>query len=193
MIDLSSRFIASGIINKVIHNFGALAATLATRTHGTGIRYGRRRHGTWAATVLALAAGVASAAQDTAETAPQNVDRKEAAAYLEFEEVLDGKCYILSSGGKLVLMHNRHPERAIAYRLVRVFAGHPQGSLTVGRLDAGVEPIKLGCSEVDGRPQHWRVVRAEFEPVAAPNQAPHAEDVGANDTTRNADAPTKTP
>lgn len=179
----------SGIINKVIHRLGAVPGR---RAHAAGVRYRPRSPGAWAATILALAAGAAEAAPDTAETAPADVDRKEAAAYLEFEEVLDGKCYILSSGGKLVLMHNRHPERAIAYRLVRVFAGRPQGSLTVGRIDAGVDPIKLGCSEVDGRPQHWQVVRAEFEPVSAPKQAPREQMMGADDTKRNADVP-KTP
>ncbi|MGB1879384.1 MAG: hypothetical protein ACPHTD_01585, partial [Gammaproteobacteria bacterium] len=43
--------------------------------------------------------------------------------YLEFESVPDGRCQILSMGGKLRVLHNRHPELAIRFRLVRMFAG----------------------------------------------------------------------
>ena len=45
-----------------------------------------------------------------------------AAAALEFEQLDDGKCHILSEGGKLMVMHNRHSEKAISFRLIRYFA-----------------------------------------------------------------------
>lgn len=80
---------------------------------------------------------------------------------LEFEEKLDGRCYILSSGGKLVVMHNRDSQQAVKYRLIRMFADLPQMGRTVGTIAPG-ESIKLGCSEVDGRYQHWVVERASF-------------------------------
>lgn len=80
---------------------------------------------------------------------------------LEFEEKLDGRCYILSEGGKLVVMHNRSPSASVRYRLVRLFADRPQMGRTTGIIGPG-EQVKLGCSEVDGRRQHWRVERAAF-------------------------------
>lgn len=86
-----------------------------------------------------------------------------AAAFLKFEPVLDGKCHILSEGGKLVLLHNTHPTRAIVYRLERRFVKLPQG-LMDGTIGPGAEPQKLGCDTVGGRPQTWQVKRAEFAP-----------------------------
>ena len=187
MIDLPRPILCGGIINKVIHMLARHSASI-WRPHVVRARDCARIHPAWPAAVLALAAGAAGASPDAPVVSPADVNGEDAAAYLEFEQVLDGKCYILSSGGKLVLMHNRHPERAIAYRLVRVFAGRPQGSFTVGRLDAGVDPIKLGCSEVDGRPQRWEVVRAEFEPAPETKPAPPEKKSGANDTKGNPDA-----
>lgn len=75
--------------------------------------------------------------------------------------MLDGRCQILSDGGKLRVMRNVHPTRAIRYRLTRVFVGKPQG-LSVGTAPAGGETIKLGCTKVDGRAQDWTVDRAAF-------------------------------
>lgn len=84
------------------------------------------------------------------------------AAFLEFTSIADGRCQILSEGGKLRLIHNRHRQRTIDFRLVRMFAGnHPQGLVT-GTLIAGTEGMKLGCTEVDGRPQDWVLQRARF-------------------------------
>jgi len=145
-------------INRVIHRPVAALARVG--------RCARGRVRLVAMIVLAAGTpGFVTGADESPDPAAVSVDGPEdASAYLEFENKLDGKCYILSSGGKLTLMHNRHPERAIRYRLMRVFAGRPQGSFAVGTLAAGAEPIKLGCSEVDGRPQEWTVVRAEFAP-----------------------------
>ncbi len=90
-------------------------------------------------------------------------DPGDAAGYLELESVLDGRCQILSEGGKLRVLHNRHGSSTIAYRLLRTFAGKQQG-LSVGEIAANAEPAKLGCTRVDGRPQDWLVERASFKP-----------------------------
>ncbi|HMM77709.1 MAG TPA: hypothetical protein PJ986_18550 [Gammaproteobacteria bacterium] len=82
-----------------------------------------------------------------------------AVAALVFEEQLDGKCQILSAGGKLVVLRNASADRAVRYRLVRMFLGVPQGRLD-GEIAPGGTPQKLGCNRVNGRPQSWRVERA---------------------------------
>ncbi len=84
---------------------------------------------------------------------------EDASALLAFEEVTDGKCQILSEGGKLVVLRNLHPARAIRYRLVRMFMEVPQGRLD-GEIAAGDATQKLGCSRVNRRVQSWRVERA---------------------------------
>jgi hypothetical protein len=87
---------------------------------------------------------------------------EDAAAHLELVTVPDGRCQILSEGGKLRVLHNRHASRPIDYRLLRTFPpGQPQG-LVAGTIPAGPEPHKLGCTRVDGREQDWLVKRARY-------------------------------
>lgn len=86
-----------------------------------------------------------------------------ARAALVLEEQLDGKCQILSEGGKLVVLRNTDPDQAVRYRLVRMFLGVPQSRID-GRIGPGEAPQKLGCNRVNGRRQSWRVERAAFAP-----------------------------
>jgi hypothetical protein len=113
------------------------------------------------ATVVALLLGFAA----TSGPADASGDGREAvataASYLAIDTVLDGKCYILSEGGKLARVQNTHPSRGIQFRLQRIFADRPQGIVT-GTLPPGGEPQALGCDRVDGRPQTWRVQRADY-------------------------------
>ena len=101
-----------------------------------------------------LLMSLTTSAQD-ASSAPA----RDAAYYLEFAHVADGKCQILSAGGKLVVLRNRHPTRAIRYRLFRIFGGVIQSRVD-GLLSPAGETQKLGCDTVDGRPQSWTVERA---------------------------------
>lgn len=90
--------------------------------------------------------------------------QRPAASFLTFLSEADGRCQILSAGGKLRVLINSHATQAIDYRLVRVFgAGHRQG-LVGGIAPAGGERVPLGCTEVDGRPQDWLLERARFSP-----------------------------
>ena len=108
--------------------------------------------------VATLAGGLGLAGSAAASVAGDDARR-----HLVFESVGDGRCQNLSDGGKLRVLRNLHPERAISFRLVRLFAGeHPQG-LTTGLAPAGGEPVPLGCTLVDGRTQDWRVDKARFQ------------------------------
>ncbi len=84
-----------------------------------------------------------------------------AASFLAFETVPDGKCQILSEGGKLTLLRNTHPSSTIRYRLVRLFVARPQG-LMDGEIEPAESVQKLGCDRVGGRAQTWQVKRASF-------------------------------
>ena len=90
------------------------------------------------------------------------VETASAEAFVSFEYRPDGKCQILSEGGKLVVLHNSHPNREISYRLVRYFAGVPQ-TRVVGQLKASSAGEALGCNRVDGRDQLWKIERASFK------------------------------
>ena len=91
-------------------------------------------------------------------------NQTEAQKYLRFEAVDDGKCHILSEGGKLMVMHTEHEEKAIKFRLIRYFADVRQQGRATGVAVPGEKPVKLGCTLVDGRAQHWTIERAHFEP-----------------------------
>lgn len=107
--------------------------------------------------------------QGPASTANAPAADEAAASALVFEEQLDGKCQILSQGGKLVVLRNTHPARPVRYRLVRMFLDTPQGRLD-GQIAPADAPQKLGCNRVNGRRQYWRVERATL--VAEPQETP---------------------
>ena len=111
------------------------------------------------ALILLCAGGLASPTPLMA-----NADGQPATSFLDFQSEADGRCQILSAGGKLRVLYNRHDSRAISYRLMRVFGdGHRQGRV-VGTAPAGGQPVPLGCTRVDGRPQDWQLERATFTP-----------------------------
>lgn len=92
----------------------------------------------------------------------QATKEKTASDYLEFFDQLDGKCQILSNGGKLTSVKNNHPTKNIRYRFTRVFAGKPQAGLAVGVIEPSEKGIKLGCNRVDDHEQVWKIKVAEF-------------------------------
>lgn len=97
-----------------------------------------------------------------ADELPSDV-AEDAASHLVFDTQLDNYCMRLSPGGKLVVMTNSHPHRSIRYRLVRVFADRHQPGLNSGIIEAGAEPLSLGCNKVNHRDQHWEVRSARYE------------------------------
>ncbi len=100
------------------------------------------------------------AALPAAGSAPQEPGT--AASYLSFEDRIDGRCHNLSEGGKLAVMHNRHPSKAIEFRLIRYHVDVPQWGRATGTAAPGEPPVKLGCTLVGGRAQHWAIERAQF-------------------------------
>lgn len=110
-------------------------------------------------TLRALSLAAVLAAGGTVNASSGSDD---AARFVEFESVPDGRCQILSDGGKLRILRNTHDARAINYRVVRIFAGNHRQGLADGIAPAG-ETVKLGCTRVDGREQNWTLHRARFE------------------------------
>ena len=91
-----------------------------------------------------------------------NANEKTPEEYLEFSSELDGKCQILSKGGKLRIVKNNHPDKKIKYRFNRMFAGKRQASMAAGIIEPGEKPTKLGCTEVDGHEQTWEIKAVKF-------------------------------
>ncbi|MEM7465680.1 MAG: hypothetical protein AAF387_02215 [Pseudomonadota bacterium] len=107
----------------------------------------------------------------SADVKAKIVSDERAEAELKFEERADGKCHILSEGGKLMVVHNTHDSLPIKFRFIRYFADVRQRGRATGTVVPGEAPVKLGCTQVDGRPQHWKIERANFtEPLSDSSQ-----------------------
>jgi len=102
---------------------------------------------------------IGSGARFPAEDVPPNGDPR---SYVEFVANLDGKCYMLSAGGRLQSIKNNHLSKTIRYRLVRYFAGRLQPSLAAGTVGPAGQTKPLGCDRVDGRDQTWRLESARY-------------------------------
>jgi len=83
-------------------------------------------------------------------------------SYLEFIANSDGKCTILSAGGRLQSIKNNHRLKTIRYRLVRYIAGKPQPSFTSGTVGPVGQMSALGCDRVDDQDQRWRLESARY-------------------------------
>ncbi|MGH8658338.1 MAG: hypothetical protein ACREV4_07670 [Gammaproteobacteria bacterium] len=83
-------------------------------------------------------------------------------SYLEFVANLDGKRTILSAGGRLQSIKNNHRSKTIRYRLIRHIAGKPQPSFTAGSVGPAGQTSALGCDQVDGQDQSWRLESARY-------------------------------
>jgi hypothetical protein len=92
-------------------------------------------------------------------------------AYFEFGASPDNRCMLLSPGGKLAWVRNRHPSMALRFRFIRMYMDAPQPGRVVGLLPPGPEGIKLGCNRVTEREQRWEIERASLEPWQPPPAA----------------------
>lgn len=118
---------------------------------------------TW--TAIGIAAAAALSLGTAAAQAEQGHASSDAASYLELKAQPDNHCMLRDPTGKLVVLINKHPTKAIRYRVVRIFAGHIQPGLGVGVIPAGGEPVPLGCSKIDQHEQSWEVRSAKFAPA----------------------------
>ncbi|MCI0399867.1 MAG: hypothetical protein L0Y67_01885 [Gammaproteobacteria bacterium] len=104
----------------------------------------------------------ATASEPQATTAPEAPEAAQGnpVDYLKFESRFDSKCQLWQADVRLV--KNTHPSKKIHYRMVRYLADKIQPSLIAGTIDPGGEPERLGCTQIDGLPQRWEVVQAQY-------------------------------
>jgi len=112
--------------------------------------------------ISALLAAGALSLSATAAKADQNATTGKAMGFLELQAKLDNRCMLRDPRGKLIVLVNKHPSKAIRYRVVRIFAGHIQPGMGIGVIAAGGASIPLGCSMIDQRKQQWKLRSAQF-------------------------------
>ena len=86
----------------------------------------------------------------------------QALGHIRFSYDFDGRC--VQRNGEMARIANAHPDRGIKVYLRRYLADVMQPGRTVQSLPPGAEPVALGCTVVDGRPQRWQPVKAQFLP-----------------------------
>ncbi len=109
---------------------------------------------------ILLADAMASDPPATASAQAADEATGDPADYLKFESRFDATCQLWRADVRL--MSNTHPSKTIKYRMVRYLADKRQPSLTVGTIEPGGEPERLGCTMIDGLEQRWEVKQALF-------------------------------
>ena len=87
-------------------------------------------------------------------------DLSDAGDYIEFVHDHDSQCVMRN--GKMQQVRNSHATRKIKLYLYRFFANKRQPGRTVEVLLPEGEPVSLGCTVIDGSPQHWEIAKARF-------------------------------
>lgn len=72
-----------------------------------------------------------------------------------------GNCGLHKSA--LLYIENTHPERTVEVHLEYYLGGVRQAGRSVKVLKSGAEPVALGCTQVSGLDQRWKIVEAEFQ------------------------------
>ncbi len=85
-----------------------------------------------------------------------------AADYIEFSYDFHSECVVRN--GKMLLVRNTHPVRAIKVYLDRFFAERRQPGRAAHTLEPAAQPVAVGCTVVDGLVQKWEVAKAVFVP-----------------------------
>ncbi|MDH3637018.1 MAG: hypothetical protein OES09_00955 [Gammaproteobacteria bacterium] len=89
-------------------------------------------------------------------------DEGRAVEYIEFSYDFHSEC--VTRNGKMVLVRNTHPARAIKLYLYRFFADKRQPGRAVHTLTPNGKAIAVGCTVVHGLAQKWQVAKAVFLP-----------------------------
>lgn len=114
--------------------------------------------------LVALGLALATPASLADAEAEAEADAGEgAASAVAFELQDNARCHNLSPGGKMTFIRSTDPDRVLRVRLIRYFSDAPQPGRVDVVLSPGEEPREIGCNQLDGRPQEWRVERVKVQ------------------------------
>jgi len=101
-----------------------------------------------AALVLALSPSLASA------------EDEDPLGFIAFSTDFDAKC--VQRKGVMIYIANTHPSRTMKLVLERWYMGNRTADRGKSLLKPGEEPEPLGCSNIEGGKQEWKVLRSEW-------------------------------
>lgn len=80
--------------------------------------------------------------------------------FLAFSTDFDSKC--VERKGVMIYIANTHPSRTMKLVLERWYMDNRTADRGKSLLKPGVEPEPLGCSNIEGGKQEWKVLKSEW-------------------------------
>jgi len=80
--------------------------------------------------------------------------------FLAFSTDFDSKC--VERRGVMIYIANTHPSRTMKLVLERWYMENRTADRGKSVLKPGVEPEPLGCSNIEGGKQEWKVLKSEW-------------------------------
>jgi hypothetical protein len=81
-------------------------------------------------------------------------------AFIEFSTDFDSKC--VQRNGVMIYIVNKHPNRTLKLVVERWYMGNRTADRGKSVLKPGEEPEPLGCSNIEGGKQEWKVLKSEW-------------------------------
>jgi hypothetical protein len=80
--------------------------------------------------------------------------------FIAFSTDFDSKC--VQRNGVMIYIANKHPNRSMRLVLERWYMDNRTADRGKSLLKPGEEPEPLGCSNVEGGKQEWKVLKSEW-------------------------------
>ena len=80
--------------------------------------------------------------------------------FIAFSTDFDSKC--VQRNGVMIYIANKHPRRSMKLVLERWYMDNRTADRGKSLLKPGDEPEPLGCSNVEGGKQEWKVLKSEW-------------------------------
>ncbi len=80
--------------------------------------------------------------------------------FLAFSTDFDSKC--VQRNGVMIYIANKHPSRSMKLVLERWYMDNRTADRGKSVLKPGEEPEPLGCSNIEGGKQEWKVLKSEW-------------------------------
>jgi hypothetical protein len=111
------------------------------------------------AVVAAFGAMLAASAL-LAAPSPALAEDEDPLKFIAFSTDFDSKC--VQRNGLMIYVSNKHPGRTMKLVLERWFMDNRTADRGKSVLKPGEEPEPLGCSNIEGGKQEWRVLKSEW-------------------------------
>ncbi len=93
-------------------------------------------------------------------TLPAAAEDEDPLKFIAFSTDFDSKC--VQRNGVMIYIANKHPSRSMRLVLERWYMDNRTADRGKSLLKPGEEPEPLGCSNVEGGKQEWKVLKSEW-------------------------------